>query len=154
MDANTFNLQKLLWVMLQWMYCDVMFFSLQVYCGRYRSEHMVMHSFETGHKMVLSYADLSVWCYACDSYVHCGVSITVNILPLCILNCKYNSALPSIFQWACYCKVFSVWNPHRKENNWSPVQVKMLWSLHVTEYKLTSPMFYHLKFSCWLYGEK
>ena len=31
---------------------------------------MLFHGIETGHKLVLSYADLSVWCYGCDNYVH------------------------------------------------------------------------------------
>ena len=34
------------------------------------NEHMLFHGIETGHKLVLSYADLSVWCYGCDNYVH------------------------------------------------------------------------------------
>ncbi|KAK8746020.1 hypothetical protein OTU49_017225, partial [Cherax quadricarinatus] len=42
----------------------------KVLCGRFVREHMLMHSLTEEHKMVLSYADLSVWCYACDDYVH------------------------------------------------------------------------------------
>ncbi|XP_033099763.1 histone deacetylase 6-like [Anneissia japonica] len=42
----------------------------KVLCGRYVECHMVKHGEESGHNMVLSYADLSVWCYGCDSYVH------------------------------------------------------------------------------------
>ncbi|XP_078064486.1 protein deacetylase HDAC6-like isoform X2 [Mustelus asterias] len=42
----------------------------KVYCGRYVNEHMMIHGLENDHFMVLSYADLSVWCYGCDSYVH------------------------------------------------------------------------------------
>ncbi|KAI8500356.1 Histone deacetylase 6 [Branchiostoma belcheri] len=42
----------------------------QVHCGRFVKEHMVQHGETTGHSMVLSYADLSVWCYPCDFYVH------------------------------------------------------------------------------------
>ncbi|XP_041457920.1 histone deacetylase 6-like isoform X2 [Lytechinus variegatus] len=42
----------------------------QVYCGRYVNEHMLMHGLESNHLMVLSYADLSVWCYGCDAYIH------------------------------------------------------------------------------------
>ena len=42
----------------------------QVYCGRYINEHMVQHCEDpSGHRVVLSLADLSVWCFACDSYV-------------------------------------------------------------------------------------
>ena len=39
---------------------------VQVYYGRYINQHMLKHTEETGHKMVLSYADLSMWCFACD----------------------------------------------------------------------------------------
>eukprot|EP00057_Strongylocentrotus_purpuratus_P015728 XP_011670202.1 PREDICTED: histone deacetylase 6 isoform X1 [Strongylocentrotus purpuratus] len=42
----------------------------QVYCGRYVNEHMLMHGLESSHLMVLSYADLSAWCYGCDAYIH------------------------------------------------------------------------------------
>ena len=38
---------------------------------------MLMHSLDTDHRVVLSYADLSVWCYACDSYVHNEVSAII-----------------------------------------------------------------------------
>ncbi|KAL3852511.1 hypothetical protein ACJMK2_016140 [Sinanodonta woodiana] len=42
----------------------------KVYCGRYVNEHMVMHGETENHPIVLSYADLSVWCYGCNNYVH------------------------------------------------------------------------------------
>ncbi len=35
---------------------------------------MVHHGEEKKHHLVLSYADLSVWCYACDQYIHHQVS--------------------------------------------------------------------------------
>ncbi|ROL48409.1 Histone deacetylase 6 [Anabarilius grahami] len=41
-----------------------------VLCGRYVNQHMVTHGQVSGHPLVLSFADLSVWCYACESYVH------------------------------------------------------------------------------------
>ncbi|XP_074645716.1 protein deacetylase HDAC6-like isoform X2 [Tubulanus polymorphus] len=41
-----------------------------VHCGRYINEHMLMHGLSTDHRVVLSFSDLSVWCYGCDSYVH------------------------------------------------------------------------------------
>ena len=41
----------------------------QVYCGRYVNQHMLEHQDSSGHKMVLSLADISVWCFACDSYI-------------------------------------------------------------------------------------
>ncbi|XP_068213599.1 uncharacterized protein HDAC6 isoform X1 [Palaemon carinicauda] len=42
----------------------------KVLCGRFVGEHMLMHGVSEEHYMVLSFADLSVWCYACDSYIH------------------------------------------------------------------------------------
>ncbi|XP_042878465.1 histone deacetylase 6-like isoform X3 [Penaeus japonicus] len=42
----------------------------KVLCGRFVNEHMLMHGVTEEHYMVLSYADLSVWCYSCDSYIH------------------------------------------------------------------------------------
>ncbi|XP_003382755.1 PREDICTED: histone deacetylase 6-like [Amphimedon queenslandica] len=41
-----------------------------VHCGRYINKHMLEHSEASGHNIVLSYADLSVWCFTCDSYVY------------------------------------------------------------------------------------
>ena len=35
---------------------------------------MVVHKDSTGHMMALSLADLSVWCYQCDSYIDNHVS--------------------------------------------------------------------------------
>lgn len=43
---------------------------LQVCCGRYVNEHMVTHGTVSEHPVVLSFSDLSVWCYLCESYVH------------------------------------------------------------------------------------
>ncbi|KAK7136290.1 hypothetical protein R3I94_014814 [Phoxinus phoxinus] len=45
-------------------------FCYKVLCGRFVNQHMVTHGQVSGHPLVLSFADLSVWCYACDSYVH------------------------------------------------------------------------------------
>ncbi|XP_039074207.1 histone deacetylase 6 isoform X1 [Hyaena hyaena] len=42
----------------------------QVYCGRYISAHMLQHHEGSGHPLVLSYVDLSTWCYNCEAYVH------------------------------------------------------------------------------------
>lgn len=45
-------------------------FCYKVLCGRYVNQHMVTHGKVSGHPLVLSFADLSVWCYACESYIH------------------------------------------------------------------------------------
>ncbi|KAK2491645.1 hypothetical protein MC885_012756, partial [Smutsia gigantea] len=42
----------------------------QVYCGRYINAHMLQHHEGSGHPLVLSYTDLSAWCYNCQAYVH------------------------------------------------------------------------------------
>uniref|UniRef100_A0A8C9DPM6 Protein deacetylase HDAC6 n=1 Tax=Prolemur simus TaxID=1328070 RepID=A0A8C9DPM6_PROSS len=42
----------------------------QVYCGRYINGHMLQHHGDSGHPLVLSYVDLSAWCYHCQAYVH------------------------------------------------------------------------------------
>ncbi|XP_053551423.1 uncharacterized protein LOC128642666 [Bombina bombina] len=42
----------------------------QVLCGRYVSKHMLLHGVTSGHNLVLSFSDISVWCYGCESYVH------------------------------------------------------------------------------------
>ncbi|KAM7411062.1 hypothetical protein PAMA_021172 [Pampus argenteus] len=42
----------------------------QVFCGRYVNEHMVTHGAVSEHPMVLSFCDLSVWCYLCEAYIH------------------------------------------------------------------------------------
>ena len=61
---------------------------LQVFCGRYVNKHMVYHTRETNHSMVLSFSDLSVWCYSCDSYVHNRVSVCVcSVVCVCVVYC-------------------------------------------------------------------
>ncbi|XP_065353218.1 histone deacetylase 6 isoform X1 [Cloeon dipterum] len=40
-----------------------------VMCGRYVEGHMKLHSEQHSHPLVLSFSDLSVWCYGCESYV-------------------------------------------------------------------------------------
>ncbi|XP_036596551.1 histone deacetylase 6 isoform X2 [Trichosurus vulpecula] len=42
----------------------------QVHCGRYIQAHMLQHHEASGHPLVLSYADLSAWCYTCQAYVN------------------------------------------------------------------------------------
>ncbi|KAM6474766.1 protein deacetylase HDAC6 isoform 2-T2 [Liasis olivaceus] len=42
----------------------------KVCCGRYINQHMLDHNKESGHPLVLSFADLSAWCYDCQAYIH------------------------------------------------------------------------------------
>ncbi|XP_034471871.1 histone deacetylase 6 isoform X2 [Drosophila innubila] len=38
-------------------------------CGRYINEHMEEHCRREKHPLVLSFSDLSVWCYECSAYI-------------------------------------------------------------------------------------
>ncbi|GFQ83953.1 histone deacetylase 6 [Trichonephila clavata] len=49
----------------------------QVYCGRFVNQHMVQHGLDMKHYLTLSYSDLSVWCYACDAYIHNNLLVPV-----------------------------------------------------------------------------
>uniref|UniRef100_A0A0E0JAX0 UBP-type domain-containing protein n=1 Tax=Oryza nivara TaxID=4536 RepID=A0A0E0JAX0_ORYNI len=40
-----------------------------VLCSRFINKHMLYHYQDTGHCLALSFSDLSVWCFACDSYL-------------------------------------------------------------------------------------
>ncbi|CAL8098558.1 unnamed protein product [Calicophoron daubneyi] len=41
-----------------------------VACSRYANSHMLEHFNSTRHPIVLSFSDISTWCYECQSYVH------------------------------------------------------------------------------------
>lgn len=55
-------------------------------CGRYVNEHMLFHWLGEQHSMVLSYSDLSVWCYQCDQYVDNLVSIYTQYVLVYVLH--------------------------------------------------------------------
>ncbi|CAG8593214.1 8291_t:CDS:2 [Acaulospora morrowiae] len=40
-----------------------------VLCSSYVNGHMREHNQQTGHPLVVSFSDLSFWCYSCDEYV-------------------------------------------------------------------------------------
>ncbi|MBA0845363.1 hypothetical protein Goarm_022158 [Gossypium armourianum] len=40
-----------------------------VLCSRFVNKHMLEHYQQTTHSIALSFSDLSVWCFACDSYL-------------------------------------------------------------------------------------
>jgi ADP-ribosylglycohydrolase len=40
-----------------------------VFCSRYVNGHALKHHQETSHSVACSFADLSFWCYSCDSYI-------------------------------------------------------------------------------------
>eukprot|EP01126_Amoeba_proteus_P048820 TRINITY_DN5667_c0_g1_i2.p1 TRINITY_DN5667_c0_g1~~TRINITY_DN5667_c0_g1_i2.p1 ORF type:complete len:146 (-),score=17.53 TRINITY_DN5667_c0_g1_i2:140-577(-) len=41
----------------------------KVSCSRYVAGHAAVHAEKSGHHIALSFSDLSVWCYSCDSYI-------------------------------------------------------------------------------------
>jgi len=41
----------------------------KTYCSRYVNSHGLEHYNETGHALLMSYTDLSTWCYLCDYYI-------------------------------------------------------------------------------------
>ncbi|CAO3626461.1 unnamed protein product [Cunninghamella blakesleeana] len=50
-----------------------------VLCSRYRQAHMQEHVEKTNHFVCLSYSDLSLWCFKCDSYIMHEVCIYIFI---------------------------------------------------------------------------
>ena len=72
---------------------DQSFDVFQVFCSRYVNEHMVKHGESTGHPVVLSYADLSVWCYPCENYIDTGNPVCYNLF---LISQQYKLFLKSI----------------------------------------------------------
>ena len=66
-----------------------------MFCGRYVNEHMVTHGVMSEHPMVLSFSDLSVWCYMCEAYVHNQVR-----LHCCLLVPPSRQQLITALLWA------------------------------------------------------
>ncbi|KAL5660155.1 hypothetical protein ACJX0J_027280, partial [Zea mays] len=56
--------------------------TLHVMCSRFINKHMLCHhEEETGHCLALSFSDLSVWCFSCDSYL--DVQAILELRPSC-----------------------------------------------------------------------
>ncbi|VDP84815.1 unnamed protein product [Echinostoma caproni] len=75
-----------------------------VYCGRYANSHMLEHFSSLRHPLVLSYADLSSWCYECEAYIHNeACSSESNAAPFYavtpITDCPHVSMLTSRSDW-------------------------------------------------------
>jgi histone deacetylase 6 len=60
----------------------------ECFCSRFVKGHMLEHFNENSHPMCLSFSDMSVWCYVCDSYVH-------NEMLSNVKQIAYNSKFPS-----------------------------------------------------------
>ena len=57
-----------------------------IYCSRYIKGHMIEHNQESQHPIVLSFSDLSYWCYLCESYIS---NYRFDILRIQCSNAKY-----------------------------------------------------------------
>ncbi|KAK9077215.1 hypothetical protein SSX86_005551 [Deinandra increscens subsp. villosa] len=44
-----------------------------VLCSRFINKHMLEHYQQQNHSLALSYSDLSVWCFSCNSYLDAQV---------------------------------------------------------------------------------
>ncbi|KAI6678158.1 hypothetical protein NL676_038954 [Syzygium grande] len=44
-----------------------------VLCSRFVNKHMLQHYQQTSDCLALSFSDLSVWCFSCDSYIDAQV---------------------------------------------------------------------------------
>jgi hypothetical protein len=42
----------------------------QILCSRFVNSHMLEHYNEFKHPIVLSFSDISAWCYECQAYIH------------------------------------------------------------------------------------
>ena len=60
--------------------------------NRFVASHMAAHNEESQHPLAVSFSDLSVWCYACDSYV---------ANPVCIAQCNAAAHMASASLRSC-----------------------------------------------------
>lgn len=63
----------------------------QVFCSRFINSHAAEHFGESGHALALSFSDLSIWCYICDSYIK---SPKLHAALNCIYQHKFQELLP------------------------------------------------------------
>jgi len=62
-------------------------FCSQTFCSRYIEGHSLKHFEQTGHCILISFSDLSVWCYSCNEYIASEVlDPAINLLH----NAKFN----------------------------------------------------------------
>ncbi|KAJ6310424.1 hypothetical protein OIU76_015197 [Salix suchowensis] len=66
-----------------------------VLCSRFVNKHMLQHSQQINHCLALSYSDLSVWCFACDSYLDAQVIMQLRPVYETAYILKFGEAPPS-----------------------------------------------------------
>lgn len=67
----------------------------EVLCGRYINGHMLAHSQATDHSMAISFRDLSVWCFKCESYLDAQVISQLRPVFEMLYTMKFGEAPPS-----------------------------------------------------------
>ncbi|KAI4295751.1 hypothetical protein L6164_035762 [Bauhinia variegata] len=67
----------------------------EVLCSRFVNKHMLQHYQQTGHSVALSFSDLSVWCFSCDSYLDAQVILQLRPVHEIAYILKFGEAPPS-----------------------------------------------------------
>jgi len=62
-----------------------------VYCSRYVNSHGVAHFGSSGHPILISFSDLSFWCYSCEDYV---LNDNLNIAKFTLHRAKFSESHP------------------------------------------------------------
>ncbi|GMQ01085.1 hypothetical protein CsSME_00047860 [Camellia sinensis var. sinensis] len=62
--------------------------------SRFINKHMLEHYWETSHCVALSYSDLSVWCFSCDSYLDAQVILALRPVYETAYLLKFGEAPP------------------------------------------------------------
>ncbi|KAL3580415.1 hypothetical protein D5086_018250 [Populus alba] len=65
-----------------------------VLCSRFVNKHMLQHFHQTSHCLALSYSDLSVWCFVCDSYLDARVIMQLKPVSETAYILKFGEAPP------------------------------------------------------------
>ncbi|KAG6414959.1 hypothetical protein SASPL_122357 [Salvia splendens] len=65
-----------------------------VLCSRFVNKHMLEHYQQTNHNLALSYSDLSVWCFSCDTYLNAQVMQPLHAAYETAYILKFGSAPP------------------------------------------------------------
>ncbi|XAR52910.1 Histone deacetylase [Bertholletia excelsa] len=66
----------------------------EVLCSRFINKHMLEHFQQTNHGLALSYSDLSVWCFLCDSYLDAQLILSLRPVYETAYTLKFGEAPP------------------------------------------------------------
>ncbi|KAL4581129.1 hypothetical protein LXL04_017338 [Taraxacum kok-saghyz] len=65
-----------------------------VLCSRFINKHMLEHYEQQNHSVALSYSDLSVWCFSCNSYLDAQVIVPLRGVHETAYILKFGEAPP------------------------------------------------------------